>query len=362
MKHVFAVGLVIFPLLFIGCQSKKFRVTGTTEGIKNNDTLFVSTDMIEGTPSDTLIVKDGGFIYEGETDSTRLCMIYCKNRPDINIPFFIEPGNINIHMKADVGKSRVSGTLINDEWQLLTDTVNMYGKQINNIVTQAFDNGSSSEQQDAAMVEIKKLEKQLNKSIIRTAERNIQNELGYFIINYYDDEVISNEERLILIKKLPEVMRNRPRIKQMESVLLERSNMKLPDFSMQDLEGNSVSVLSEISKHKITIIDFWATWCAPCMQEMPKLKDTFTRLKDKGLGIIGISLDTNAKAWKNTITKLQLDWTHLSELNGWENSAVKMFNINAIPFTLVVDNNGKVLQAGLRGEELSEFVQQRLDE
>ena len=202
-------------------------------------------------------------------------------------------------MKADVGKSRVSGTLINDEWQLLTDTVNMYGKQINNIVTQAFDNGSSSEQQDAAMVEIKKLEKQLNKSIIRTAERNIQNELGYFIINYYDDEVISNEERLMLIKKLPEVMRNRPRIKQMESVLLERSNMKLPDFSMQDLEGNSVSVLSEISKHKITIIDFWATWCAPCMQEMPKLKDTFTRLKDKGLGIIGISLDTNAKAWKH---------------------------------------------------------------
>ena len=120
---------------------------------------------------------------------------------------------------------------------------------------------------------------------------------------------------------------------------------------MADMNGNNVAVADEFAKHKVTIIDFWASWCGPCRQEMPSLVKTYDEYKDKGLGIIGVSLDEDKEQWIGAVSAMGMTWTQLSDLQGWHNSAAQMYGIQAIPFTIVVDNEGKVLAAGLRGEE-----------
>ncbi len=135
----------------------------------------------------------------------------------------------------------------------------------------------------------------------------------------------------------------------------------LPDFKMSHIGGGTISVKEEITKHKITIVDFWASWCSPCMQEVPSMVDLYNKYKNKGLGIIGISLDKDEQTWKSTVESMHMNWTHVSDLQGWNNIAAQALGVNSIPFIIIVDNKGTILIAGLRGEEVGAFVTSRLN-
>lgn len=133
-------------------------------------------------------------------------------------------------------------------------------------------------------------------------------------------------------------------------------------FTMDDINGKPVSIKDEISKYKITIIDFWASWCGPCRQEMPVLVDIHNKFGKEGLCIIGVSLDEDEKQWKDAVNKMNMTWLQLSDLQGWNNSAAQMYGIQSIPFTIIVDNKGHVLVSGLRGEELKLFIEKSLSD
>ena len=88
--------------------------------------------------------------------------------------------------------------------------------------------------------------------------------------------------------------------------------------------------------------------------------DLYKQYKDKGLGIVGISLDHEKDAWLNATKQLQIEWLQMSDLKGWDNAAAQQFNITSIPHTIVVDQQGKILRRGLRGQALADFVGEQL--
>ena len=94
---------------------------------------------------------------------------------------------------------------------------------------------------------------------------------------------------------------------------------------------------------------------------MPHVVELYKNYKDKGLGILGVSLDEDEQAWKTAVEKMDMKWQQVSDLKGWENAAAVMLGIQSIPFTMVLDSNGHLLQAGLRGQQLSSFVASQLD-
>jgi len=140
----------------------------------------------------------------------------------------------------------------------------------------------------------------------------------------------------------------------------ETDNDKIPEFSMPDTNGKNVSIMDEIAKNRITIIDFWASWCGPCINEMPNIKSIYNQ--HKGIGIIGISLDSNRNEWQTAIEKLEMNWVQLSDLRGWDNEAARLFNVNSIPYTIVVSQDGTILATGLRGKSLKDFINNRMAE
>jgi len=358
----------LYSALLIGaltaCQSTTYQVNGTIEGAADGDTLFLTSDLQSGIPSDTIFVEDGKFHISGEADSVRLCMIYSAKRNELNAPFFIEPGIISIQIKETPGASRVGGTKCNDEWQVLNDSVISIGKEINRIAEHIYGNTVTPEEQQKGMEAIDKLNQRFSRMVINTCEKNIRNEFGYFLLTYYPDELIDPSSRSRLIKLLPEEMRKREQIRVMEQSLEASAKTAegatIPDFSQPAPDGTSLSIMSEVTQHRITIIDFWASWCGPCRQEIPFMIELYNKNKDKGLGIVGVSLDNDKDAWLTAIKQMNMPWAQMSDLNGWDNAAAKLFNITSIPHTIVVDQQGKILRHGLRGEALANFVAEQL--
>lgn len=128
-----------------------------------------------------------------------------------------------------------------------------------------------------------------------------------------------------------------------------------PDIRLPDPDGKEVSLSS--LKGKIVLVDFWASWCKPCLAEIPNLKDLYKRYHKKGFEIYSISLDRDRSSWTDAIDKYDLSWIHVSDLKLWECQAAVDWQVSAVPFTVLIDREGRIVQTNLRGEELSKVLE-----
>lgn len=133
-----------------------------------------------------------------------------------------------------------------------------------------------------------------------------------------------------------------------------------PDFTQNDKDGNPVKFSDIYSKHELTLLDFWASWCGPCRGENPNVVAVFNANKDKGFSVFGVSLDKDKDKWLKAIEDDKLTWDHVSDLAYWQNAAAKLYAVNSIPSSLLVDKNGKIVAKNKRGEDLGKFVSEFL--
>ena len=127
---------------------------------------------------------------------------------------------------------------------------------------------------------------------------------------------------------------------------------KYEDFMMGDIDGKVIFSKNITSKNKYTFIDFWASWCMPCRSQGRELIPMYNTYKSQGFDVIGVSLDTDAKAWKKAIQADGYTWTNLSDLKGFESALSKKYNITAIPRNLLIDQKGNIVAVDLHGKEL----------
>lgn len=123
-----------------------------------------------------------------------------------------------------------------------------------------------------------------------------------------------------------------------------------PDFSQQTPNGKTLSLSS--LRGKVVLVDFWASWCKPCRMENPNVKKVYEKYHGKGFEILGVSLDRDMNAWTGAIQQDGLPWLHVSDLQFWNNAAAQQYGITSIPFTVLVDKEGKVIDKNLRGPAL----------
>jgi thiol-disulfide isomerase/thioredoxin len=150
-------------------------------------------------------------------------------------------------------------------------------------------------------------------------------------------------------KSEPEAAAQLQQVLQMSASFI--TGAQAPDFSMNDPEGKPVK-LSDF-RGKVLLIDFWASWCGPCRRENPHVVELYNHYNKKGFDILGVSLDRTREPWLAAIEKDGLLWHHVSDLQGWSNSAARLYGVSSIPHTVLLDKEGKILARNLRGEALT---------
>jgi thiol-disulfide isomerase/thioredoxin len=130
-----------------------------------------------------------------------------------------------------------------------------------------------------------------------------------------------------------------------------------PEIAMKNPEGKDLK-LSDL-RGKVVLIDFWASWCGPCRQENPNVVKLYKKYQYKGFTVFSVSLDEDINAWKSAIKKDGLIWpNHVSDLKGWQTPLTRSYGFDAIPFTVLVNKDGKVIGTNLRGEQLEQKLEE----
>ena len=175
---------------------------------------------------------------------------------------------------------------------------------------------------------------------VRNDLRKTMPRSGFFTM--FRDQVDRYEQQELAIKMQEEEM------KRLSNLLPVGS--AAPEIRQATPEGGSFA-LSEL-KGKVVLVDFWASWCRPCRIENPNVKRIYEKYAKKGFEILGVSLDRDHESWVKAIKDDGLPWKHVSDLGFWNNAAAQEYGVSSIPYTVLLDREGNILEKGLRAEEL----------
>jgi len=134
---------------------------------------------------------------------------------------------------------------------------------------------------------------------------------------------------------------------------------KVPEFTLADYDGEDRSLYSLLADNDIVLIDFWASWCGPCIADFPELKKLHAAYTDEDFEIVGVSIDSTDEDWLGGVDEHELPWINLGEVKGWEGPVSTMYGVNAIPKGFLVDSQGCIYKKNIRPAALKEFLVDR---
>lgn len=364
MRKIFSACLLLLSLAIYG-QNKDYVINGTIAGEGYEGKMIylqtVSEDRSSLVKIDSALVQNNSFVLKNtsKSDEPELAILSfseMQNTPQSLV--VLESGNINVKMGMP---SVIGGTIHNDECNSFIQAQEELKNKLQALVEK--DNYAYMETPEGS-AEYDKLLDQVRTKGFEYTKANIQNGIGeFFLFSFL--EIFKPNQVLELARETRPSFKESQMGKSMITFFEEKSRFsegaKYTDFSQPDMNGKLTALSDYVGKGKIVLVDFWASWCGPCIKEMPNVVRAYNEYKDKGFEIVGVSFDSEENAWKGAVSRLNMAWPQMSDLKGWKNGAGQIYGIKSIPFTMLLDKDGTIIATNLRGEQLVNKLKTLLD-
>lgn len=362
MKKLIVLALVCG---FFACTNKpsyQVKVNLTSASGKAYLTQRVKGEWIK---LDSAEFKNGACEFKGVVKNPEVFYLSLSSKKE-KLMFFAENSVISITGLADsLSQAKVTGSLVHDEFQALQSKLDDLDKQGMVFYKQAkaLEKAGNKAKADSTMV----LAENIFNQIDAQQKEYIKTNPASFVSPYLLGRVYYDMEADVLVgylkgfdKKLDSVATVLTLKDRVSKLRLVAIGQIAPDFTLSDPDGKPVKLSEIYTKNKYTLVDFWASWCGPCRRENPNVVAVFTKNKDKGFGVFGVSLDTDKDKWVKAIADDKLAWSHVSDLKGWKNEAAALYSVNSIPANILLDNSGKIVDRNLREEKLQQKIAELL--
>ncbi len=362
MKKLLYLGALA---ILTACTSNGYTINGEISGVNDGDSIFLmelnggQINKLQGT-----VINDGKFQLKGVQDepAIRYLVYHFRQNDGQSLEFFLENGTINVKMNDET--QSVWGTPNNDANQAVMNEMQELQQKMDPIYEALASDEITDEQREAYTKQTKELEDEYMQIMTRGIRKNINLAAGIDMLKkfYYYMETPQLAEIVNLIPEQFSSDETIVRIKEQIKKLTATSvGQKFTDFEMNDPAGNPIKLSDYAGNGKVVLVDFWASWCGPCRQEMPNVVKVYEQYKNKGFEIVGVSLDQTADAWKKGIADLNMTWPQMSDLKYWKCKAATIYGVDAIPHTVLIDKDGTIIERNLRGEMLYERIAELLD-
>ncbi len=328
-----------------------YTIKGNVEGLEGTMYMMDASHNI----IDSAKVEKGAFKFKGVAEKVSVVTVSDTNgntRGSVGAIVYLEPGQIAITKGGNAPMLSATGTKINDS----QEAYNVARKNL-------FDEYRKAETTDERREEILNSFGELTQQYL---DQNLDNIFGVNLFTLRMQE-LSNKEAKEQVAKFSEEMQATEAIQEIKKMIEAREKTEIGqpyiNFEQPDADGKMISLQSVIEKkgNKYVLLDFWASWCGPCMGEVPYLVDTYKAYHKKGFEIFGVSLDKDKAKWESAIKDKKMKWIHVSDLNQWSNAAAQTYMVQSIPSNFLIDcQTGKIIASQLRGEQLGEKIKELL--
>ena len=369
-KTLKTIAAVAAAALLAACNTQPtapegYVITGTAEGTEDGDTVYMCEmqGFFAFIPTDTAVVKDGKFEFTGSTDHIEIRYIiptHTGGEDNLGlIDLILENANINVTIRKSEGEQKSTVESDGPE-QKLWDEYNALQQDWNKREEPSWDivreRKGTEEEIAAAQHELDSLT-----DAAHAAERQFMidhmpsgvSDMIFFTFYTQADDDAERQALLDLFKeKSPDSYNYKRVVAEIEATKNSEIGAQFTDFTMNDTEGNPVTISSIVAANTYTLVDFWASWCGPCRGEMPNVLEAYNKYHDQGLEIVGVSLDEDRDAWLHGIEALKMPWPQLSDLKGWDCEGAALYAVKAIPANVLIAQDGTIVAKNLREEEL----------
>lgn len=372
--RIFLLAITCLQSFFAAAQDN-FTISGKVDSLKSGSKIYLVYQVEDQQIADSAIVLNGNFTFAGKLEYPVFCYLYLHKNPYVNRPargevmdyfsFYLEPEKLQMQAPDSLKRILIKNSPVNELNAKLRGMLKANDAKF-----------TALGKEFRAMPEEKQKDKTVRDSILYREQQILTESYQVHLefANRYPDAYLSlislshiaaqpgmtmGAERAY--QKLSQKLKDTPLGKGIPIQLASLRNTQIgkiaPDFEQSTPEGKTVK-LSDF-RNNYLLLDFWASWCGPCRDENPNLVAAYQKYKDKGFGILGVSLDRagQRKAWVDAIAEDQLSWTQVSDLKGWDNAAAKVYGIRSIPASFLIDPTGMIIAKDLRGKALQEKLE-----
>lgn len=366
MKRILFIALT--TLLLAACGGKdSYRIKGQIDGVENGAVIVLNALDYDGLVAmDSTTLKNGRFVLTGKTDTAQVAVLTFEMGEQFGgCQLFLERGVTNVVLDTDKGYQRISGTPNNDAFQRFLDETEPFSDEADEIedrIRITLASGGDASEFYRQMGDLQdRFTAVLAKSIVDNANRAY----GYqqLMDNY---SLFEPDEVMSMLQVLAPTFGQDLMFNQLTAMINDQLSTSLGHPYM-DFEANildkkygfkDTAKLSDyIGRNKVVLLDFWASWCTPCINELPNLKDAYKKFKSKGFEIVSVSVDDDTDDWIKAVKDNSMNWVQLWNGEDMQGSAAVKYAITAIPATFLIDADGTIIGRNLREKELEEALE-----